>query len=129
LGVAPEGERKKGTPEEMVTRVKAALDKKESALAEAFYVSALDDLSPGDHFTVGRAAAKAHEFTLAVRALKVAAYAQDPTASSALVSLAQVYADGLKDRESARRLYVEAIKRFPGSDAARYAEKKLAALG
>lgn len=54
----------------------------------------------------------------------MAAYGTDPVAPRALLAL-QVYGDGMKDVESAERLYREAIKRFPNTPAAHFATGKL----
>jgi TolA-binding protein len=58
----------------------------------------------------------------------IRAFSTDPIAARALVALPQVYAEGLRDRDSAERLYREAQRRFPGSEAAVYAGDKLTAL-
>jgi hypothetical protein len=80
-----------------------------------------------EQFRQGVAAAKSGDFALATRSLKAAAFSSHPVAARAMVTLAQVYADGLRDHESAAQLYREAIRRFPDSDAARFAQKQLQA--
>lgn len=77
----------------------------------------------------GKAAAKARDFEGAARAFGKVASAQSEQAGAALVSLAQVVGDGQKDLAKAKQLYQEAVRRFPGTDAAAYAERRLTALG
>jgi len=84
------------------------------------------DLAPDEHFAVGQAAANVARFPLAVRALKAAAYSTHPIAPRALVILARVYADGLRDPDSAERLFHETVKRYPGTPAAEFAQEQLA---
>jgi hypothetical protein len=85
-------------------------------------------LSPVQHHAAGCEAARAHDFPRAVRELRAAAESSDVIAARALVALAQVYGEGLADRAASERLYREAISRFPDSDAAEYAARKLALL-
>jgi hypothetical protein len=84
--------------------------------------------TPAEHHAVGCEAARAGDFPRAVRALKLAAFSQDGVACKALLALAQVYGDGLSDRDAAERLYREAIKRFPRTPGADFAARKLAEL-
>jgi hypothetical protein len=46
-----------------------------------------------------------------------------------MVTLAQVYANGLRDPDSAAQLYRETTRRFPDSAAARFAASQLQAAG
>jgi hypothetical protein len=113
--------------------IAAALGAQDVPRTLALYQAARDpsslDLTPAQHFAVGWAAAKAQDYALAVRALKIPAHSSDAIAERALLALAQVYADGLRDPDLAGRLYREAIKRFPGSEAAAFAAQRLSALG
>lgn len=84
------------------------------------------ELTPDEHFAVGHAAANAGRFPLAVRALKVAAYSTHAIAPRALVILARVYGEGMKDPDSAERLFHETVKRYPGTPAAEFAREQLA---
>jgi hypothetical protein len=87
---------------------------------------AAQGLAPDEHFAVGQAAANAGRYPLAVRALKVAAYSSHPVAPRALVILARVYGEGLRDPDSAERLFHETVKRYPGTAAAAFAQEQLA---
>lgn len=86
------------------------------------------DLTADEHFALGHAAANAGRFPLAVRALKVAAFSSAAIAPRALVILARVYADGMKDPDSAASLFHETVKRYPGTPAASFAQEQLRAL-
>jgi hypothetical protein len=77
---------------------------------------------------VGWAAARARDFPLAVRALKIPAHSRDPIAGRALLALAQVYGEGMKDPDAATRLYHDALKRFPGTEVASFAAERLRVL-
>jgi TolA-binding protein len=57
------------------------------------------------------------------------AFTEGEHAGAALVSLAQVVGDGQKNLARAQELYREAITRFPGTDIASYAERRLRSLG
>jgi hypothetical protein len=86
------------------------------------------ELTPDEHFAVGHAAANAGRFPLAVRALKVAAFSTHAIAPRALVILARVYAEGMKDPHSAASLFHETVKRYPGTPAAAFAHQQLQVL-
>jgi hypothetical protein len=79
------------------------------------------------HMKIGKEAARVRDFDVAAHAFKQVAFTDGEHAGAALVSLAQVMGDGRRDRASAEKLYREAITRFPGSDVAAFAERKLAA--
>jgi TolA-binding protein len=80
--------------------------------------------TPDELFRAGVAFAKQGDFAQATRSLKTAAYAVAPRA---MVTLAQVYAQGLRDPASAAQLYRETTRRFPDTDAARFAREQLQA--
>ena len=82
---------------------------------------------PDELLRLGVACAKARDFAQATRMLKTAAFSSHPIAARAMVTLAQVYGDGLGDRDSAAQLYRETTRRFPDSDAARFAQDRLRA--
>jgi hypothetical protein len=116
-------------PTDAVTELIRALATRDEARALSLYTTpgfAAQSLSPDQHFAVGSAAANAAQFPVAVRALKVAAFSSHEIAPRALITLARVYADGLQDGESADRLFREAIRRFPDSPAASFAQQQLA---
>jgi hypothetical protein len=83
---------------------------------------------PDESFRAGVAAAQAKDFAQATRALKSAAFSGHAIAPRAMVTLAQVYAAGLGDPASAAQLYRETIRRFPDTDAARFAQDRLKEL-
>jgi hypothetical protein len=113
---------------EQIARALAADDLAEAvALYAAAGRLAPGDLAPDQHFAVGRAAATTRQYALAVRALKIAAFSPHDIAPRALVTLAQVYGDGMRDPDSAERLFQETLKRFPDSPAAAFARERLAA--
>jgi hypothetical protein len=119
-----------GTPSEEIA---AALEAQDAPRTIALYGAVREparlDLTPAQHFAVGWAAASAREFPVAVRALKIPAHSSDEIAGRALLALAQVYAEGLRDPDLAGRLYLDAIKRFPDSEVSRFASQRLSALG
>jgi hypothetical protein len=80
------------------------------------------------HMKVGKEAARTRDFDVAAHAFKQVAFTDGEYAGAALVSLAQVLGDGRRDKASAEKLYREAIARFPGSDVATFAERKLSAV-
>ena len=82
---------------------------------------------PEELFRAGLLSVKARDFAQATQSLKTAAFSGHPIGPRAMVALAQVYSDALGDPESAARLYREAIRRFPDTEAARYAHGKLQA--
>jgi pentatricopeptide repeat protein len=81
------------------------------------------------HMSLGKAAAKARDFDTASRAFGQVAFTRSELAGQALVSLAQVIGDGQKNLVWAKKLYLEAKERFPGTDVAAYAERRLSSLG
>jgi pentatricopeptide repeat protein len=81
------------------------------------------------HMSLGKAAAKARDFDTAARAFGQVAFTRSELAGQALVSLAQVIGDGQKNLVWAKKLYLEAKERFPGTDVAAYAERRLSSLG
>ncbi len=79
------------------------------------------------HLDAGKAAAVQGNNPLAVGALKAAAASpDDPCAPKALVLLARVFGERLQDPVSAERLYKQILQRYPGSEAAGFAQQKLA---
>jgi len=111
------------------TEIGRALAARDLAQALSLYDAARGapgPLTPDEHFAVGHAAADAGRFPLAVRALKVAAYSTGAIAPRALVILARVYREGMRDPDSAERLFHETLKRYPGTPAADFAREQLA---
>jgi tetratricopeptide (TPR) repeat protein len=83
----------------------------------------LKQLEPAHHLFVGQAAVAQGQYALAVKALETAAdVAPDgPSASRALVLLARVYAERMKDPERAQSIYRYVVHRYPNTDASRFA--------
>lgn len=87
----------------------------------------LPPLNAASHLAVGQRAATVGDYHVAVRALKqVGQYTpEDPLAPRACVILARLYGERLGDAQSARKLYQHVVSRYPGTDAARFAQSKL----
>jgi hypothetical protein len=89
-----------------------------------------DSAIPGHvHMIIGKVAAKTRDFEVAARAFGQVAFTQNEQAGAALVALAQVIGDGQNNLPWAKKLYREAIQRFPGTEVATFAERRLTALG
>jgi hypothetical protein len=80
------------------------------------------------HMAIGREASRKRDFELAISAFQQVANTAHEQAGAALVALAQIHGDGYRDPATAEKLYRETVKRFPSSDVAAFAERKLAAL-
>lgn len=80
------------------------------------------------HMAIGREASRKRDFDMAITAFEQVAFTANEQAGAALVALAQIHGDGYRDPATAEKLYRETIKRFPSSDVAAFAERKLAAL-
>lgn len=87
----------------------------------------LASLPAASHVAVGQKAAAVGDFPLAVRALKQVAQLApgDPLAPRACVILARLYGERLGDAASAQKLYRHVVGRYPGTDAARFAQARL----
>ena len=87
----------------------------------------LKEVDPAHHLFVGQAATAQGHYALAVKALEAAADVSPdgPVASRALVLLARVYAERLKDSERAQSIYRYVVHRYPGTDASRFAQARL----
>lgn len=119
----------------------AAPEPLEARLARAVDGNALDEalalyrrlperpppLPAACHVAVGQKAAAEGDYTLAVRALKQVAQhsPEDPLAPRSCIILARLYGERLGDEASARKLYQHVVRRYPGSDAARFAQSRL----
>lgn len=79
------------------------------------------------HLFVGQAASSQEQYTLATQALEAAADAEPdgPLAPRALVLLARVLGERLGDTARAQQTYQYVLARYPGTDAARFAERQL----
>ncbi|WP_375765696.1 hypothetical protein NR798_28785 [Archangium gephyra] len=84
-------------------------------------------LPAASHVAVGQKAASVGDYPLAVRALKQVAQhsPEDPLAPKACVILARLYGERLGDEASALKLYRHVVGRYPGTDAARFAQSRL----
>ncbi|MFY0523563.1 hypothetical protein ACN28I_10405 [Archangium gephyra] len=87
----------------------------------------LASLPAASHVAVGQKAAAVGDYPLAVRALKQVAQLtpEDPLAPRACVILARLYGERLGDEASALKLYRHVAGRYPGTDAARFAQSRL----
>ncbi|WP_395805725.1 hypothetical protein [Archangium minus] len=87
----------------------------------------LPPLNAASHLAVGQRAATVGDYHVAVRALKQVGQhsPEDPLAPRACVILARLYGERLGDTESAQKLYRHVVSRYPGTDAARFAQSKL----
>ncbi|MFL5346344.1 MAG: tetratricopeptide repeat protein [Hyalangium sp.] len=83
----------------------------------------LKQVESAHHLFVGQAAAAQGQYALAVKALETAADVEPdgPSASRALVLLARVYAERMKDPERAQSIYRYVVHRYPNTDASRFA--------
>jgi hypothetical protein len=85
-------------------------------------------IPPRVHVLVGREAYRVRDFDVAIYAFRQVTSAQNEHEGAALVSLGQVLGDGLRDVVGAEKVYREAMSRFPGTEVATFAERKIAAL-
>jgi Tetratricopeptide repeat len=87
----------------------------------------LKQVGAAHHLFVGQTAVAQGQYPLAVKALETAAdVAPDgPEASRALVLLARVYAERMKEPERAESIYRYVVHRYPNTDAERFARKHL----
>jgi TolA-binding protein len=84
-------------------------------------------LAPEQHLFVGRAAASSGDFNLAAKAFESAAdVAPDsPVAPQALVLLARLCDERMRNPERAQSVYRYIVHRYPDTDASRFAAKRL----
>jgi hypothetical protein len=82
---------------------------------------------PAHHLFIGQAAAVEGNFPLAVQALESAADVapDDPTAPRALVLLARVLGEKMRDVARAEQVYRYVLHRYPDSSAARFARERV----
>ncbi|WP_224369241.1 tetratricopeptide repeat protein [Hyalangium versicolor] len=87
----------------------------------------LKQIEPAHHLFVGQAAVAQGQYPLAIKALETAAdVAPDgPEASRALVLLARVFAERMKEPERAASIYRYVVHRYPNTDASRFAQRHL----
>lgn len=118
------------TPEPLEARLARAVDANALDEALALYRRLPERPPPlpaACHVAVGQKAAAEGDYTLAVRALKQVAQhsPEDPLAPKSCIILARLYGERLGDEASARKLYQHVVRRYPGSDAARFAQSRL----
>jgi TolA-binding protein len=108
------------------------VEAKDSARAITLYAELreprfLKQVDPSLHLFVGQAAVGHGQYALAVKALESAAnVAPDgPAASRALVLLARVYSERLKEPERAESIYRYVVHRYPNTDASKFAQAHL----
>lgn len=116
---------------EQVAALASAVDARDVAQALAVYAAlrALPGVRvpPAHHLFVGQAAAVEGDFPLSIQALEAAADAapDEPTAPRALVLLARVVGERMRDTARAEELYRYVVHRYPESEAARFARQRL----
>jgi hypothetical protein len=89
--------------------------------------SAFSGLAPEQHLFVGRAAASSGDFGLAAKAFETAAdVAPDsPVAPQALVLLARLCAERMKDPARAQSVFRYIVHRYPNTDASKFAAQRI----
>ncbi len=117
-------------PEPLETQLVRAVETNALDQALALYRRLPERLPPlpaACHLAVGQQAATVGDYTLAVRALKQVAQhsPEDPLAPRSCVILARLYGERLGDAASAQKLYRHVVSRYPGTDAARFAQSRL----
>lgn len=86
-------------------------------------------IPPAVQMQIGKAASKAGDFEVAVEAFRQVAFGESAQAGAALVAMAQVIGEGQNDAAWAKKLYRQAIDRFPQSEVAAFAQSRLSAMG
>ncbi|MCY1074533.1 tetratricopeptide repeat protein [Archangium lansingense] len=117
-------------PEPLEARLVRAVEANALDEALALYRQLPERLPPlpaACHLAMGQKAATVGDYTLAVRALKQVAQhsPEDPLAPKSCVILARLYGERLGDAASAQKLYRHVVGRYPGTDAARFAQSRL----
>lgn len=117
---------------EMLAALAQAVEARDTGKALSLYPELkeprfLKQVDASHHLFVGQAAVAQGQYELAVKALESAAdVAPDgPAASRALVLLARVYAERLKEPERAESIYRYVVHRYPNTDASRFAQAHL----
>jgi hypothetical protein len=118
-------------PTAPVQALSKAVESRDVPQALALY-RALDGLprsaiTPAQHLFVGQASATQGDYALAVRALESAADVapDDPLAPRALVLLARVLGERMRDAARAQDVYRYIVDRYPDTDASRFARARL----
>jgi hypothetical protein len=86
-------------------------------------------IPPLVHMQIGKAAAKARDWEVAAHAFKHVASGRSEHAGAGLISLAQVIGDGQRNHAWAKKLYQQAIERYPQTEVAAFAQTRLTAMG
>jgi hypothetical protein len=86
-------------------------------------------IPPLVHMQIGKAAAKARDWEVAAHAFKHVASGRSEHAGAGLIALAQVIGDGQRDHSWAKKLYQQAIERYPQTEVAAFAQTRLTAMG
>jgi hypothetical protein len=117
--------------EDPVRALARAVEGRDVARALALYL-ALNGMpratiAPALHLFVGQASAAQGDYALAVRALEAAADVapEDPLAPRALVLLARVLGERMRDAARAEDVYRYIVDRYPDTDASRFAQARL----
>jgi tetratricopeptide (TPR) repeat protein len=118
--------------EGMLQALAQAVEARDAGKALALYAGLQAPLlakqvDAAQHFFIGQAAITQGQYALAVKALESVADVapEGPLASRALVLQARVYAERLRDAGQAQNIYRYVLHRYPGTEAARFAQKHL----
>lgn len=127
---APDAARR--TAEADLSALASAVESRDIPQAMALYETLKGQpkvrVPPAHHLFVGQAAAVEGNFPLAVQALESAADVapDEPTAPRALVLLARVLGEKMRDSARAEEVYRYVLHRYPDSSAARFARERVA---
>jgi serine/threonine protein kinase len=119
------------TPEQQIAELSAAVEARDVQQALELYTRMqlpVMRIPAACHFFVGQSASAQAQYALAIRALEAAADAEPdgPLAPRALVLMARVLGERLGATARARQAYQYVLARYPGTDAARFAQGQLA---
>jgi len=106
----------------------AALDAKDAPLAVRLFQSvegAESQLSPATLTRIGQAAAAIEVYTVALTALLAAALPETPESGRPLIIAAKILDERVRDHAGAKRLFQQALDRFPQTPAGEYARQQL----
>lgn len=119
------------SPEARLRELAAAVRARDIPQALALYTALSflprSNIPPAVHLFVGQASASLGDNALAVRALESAADSapEDPLAPRALVLLARVLGERMREQTRAQDVYRYIVDRYPDTDAARFAQGHL----
>jgi serine/threonine-protein kinase len=120
------------TPAQQLSELSAAVEARDVPRAIELYTHLqlpVKRIPAACHLFVGQAASSREQYALAIQALEAAADAEPdgPLAPRALVLMARVLGERLGDTARAQQAYQYVLSRYPGTDAARFAQGQLSA--